>query len=131
MREIEFKGKVAYNDDEEITVVWSCGFLIGTDAIVGNITDWDEEYFCTEYWCKVIPETVGQYTGIDDDNKIRLYEFDIVEIDRTFTAEENFTGIIRMIEGSWMVENKEKTAAIPLFHEVHGIKFIGNIADTN
>ena len=68
-REIKFRGK-----DIE-TGEWIYGNLIGTDAIVGNLVEWDSEYFCTEYWYKVDPETVGQYTG--DEN--RGYEGDILE----------------------------------------------------
>jgi hypothetical protein len=38
---------------------WVYGYLIGRNAIVGKITDWDDDYFCTEYWYKVDPTTVG------------------------------------------------------------------------
>ena len=29
---------------------------------------------------EVVPETVGQYTGIEDDNDVRIFEGDIVEV---------------------------------------------------
>lgn len=45
---------------------WIYGYLIGDDAIVGDIVEWHDEYFRTEYWYKVDPATVGQYIGIKD-----------------------------------------------------------------
>ncbi len=30
------------------------------DVIVGEIVDFEEDYFNTEFWCRVEPETVGQ-----------------------------------------------------------------------
>lgn len=34
--------------------------MIGEDVIVGEIVDFEEDYFNTEFWCRVEPETVGQ-----------------------------------------------------------------------
>ena len=52
---------------------WVYGYLIGKDVIVGEIKLWEEEYFWTEYWYKVDPKTVGQYTGFDDIEGNRIY----------------------------------------------------------
>jgi len=68
MREIKYRGKRIDTGE------WIYGNLIGSDVIVGDIVDWDDEYFCTEFWYKVDPETVGQYTG----DKNRGYEGDII-----------------------------------------------------
>ncbi|WP_010276477.1 YopX family protein [Paenibacillus senegalensis] len=64
----EYRGKRI--DSKE----WVHGYLIGDDVIVGPIVEFDDEYFNTEYWYKVDPETVGQYTG----SKNRGYEGDII-----------------------------------------------------
>ena len=52
MREYKFRGKRIDNGE----LVY--GYLIGNDVIVGNIVEWDDEYFNTEFWMKVDPETV-------------------------------------------------------------------------
>ncbi len=48
---------------------WVMGYLIGHDVIVGDLVEFNDEYFNCEFWCRVHPETVGQmvydnrYTG--------------------------------------------------------------------
>lgn len=58
---------------------WTYGSLIGNDVIVGNIVEFNDEWFNTEWWYKVTAETVGQlithYSNGQD-----LYEDDIVKI---------------------------------------------------
>ena len=43
---------------------WVYGYLIGKDVIVGEIVEFEDDYFNTEFWCRVRPETVGQFTGL-------------------------------------------------------------------
>lgn len=65
MREILFRGKIANISDpcdEWIKDGWVYGHLIGRDVIVGEITHFDDEGFATEFWYRVKPETVMQYT---------------------------------------------------------------------
>ena len=71
-REILFRGKRTDNGE------WIYGYLIGNNVIVCEIVDFGDDYFSAEFWCKVVPETVGQFTGIEDKNGTKIFEGGIV-----------------------------------------------------
>ena len=108
---------------------WVEGSLIGEDVIVGKIVDFEEDYFTTEFWDKVVPETVGQFTGMTDKNGTKIFEGDIVRhIDTTCHVVEVVNSEVyfdtEMLEFGFRYSNE-------LFHCQFNNEFevIGNIYD--
>ena len=71
------KREILYRGKRVDTGEWVEGSLIGNDVIVGKIVEFEEDYFCTEFWYKVDPETVGQFTGMTDKKGKKLFEGDV------------------------------------------------------
>lgn len=124
MREILFRGKRVDNRE------WVQGLHI--DGILGEVSK--IEFYDGLTDCEiaeVIPETVGQFTGLTDKNGNKIFEGDIVTYDKEDGGETREKGTVYWCYGAFWVENvqdEEDSGLLGVFVN-HQLEIIGNIHD--
>ena len=116
MRTIKFRGKSILYDE------WLYGDLVHSadnkrfGILVNDKYSYDE--------CEVVPETVGQFTGLYDCDGKEIFEGDILDFDE-FTAEVRFVrGVFAFLVNGYFDDELYRDYRTDLFAKV-----IGNVHD--
>ena len=117
MREILFRGKRTDNG------TWAYGYLFCI---------WERTYLCwgttndVPNMKEVIPETVGQYTGLTDKNGVRIFEGDIVSLVKHDSLIYKVVYVPCRYE---LVNSKGVNCFVLDIYKSENIEVIGNIYD--
>ena len=118
MREILFRGK-SVTDGR-----WVFGNLsnYGDYKTITTVKD-----FSIIDSCEVIPETVGQYTGLKDLHGTRIFEADIVKVYDVY-CNETVVGVVEFCDGSFRIYDKDFTSYDRWMY--CKVEAIGNVFDS-
>ena len=119
MREILFRGKRVDNGE------WETGSLL-----VERMNTSDQQVMIadkmTGYPTLVLPETIGQYTGLTDLHGTRIFEADIVKVYDVY-CNETVVGVVEFCDGSFRIYDKDFTSYDRWMN--YEVEVIGNVYD--
>ena len=128
MREILFRGKRADNGE------WVIGYYVQKKdpLLVGVayhyiLTQEKDNCGClmsTVSWYKVIPETVGQYTGLTDKNGKKIFDGDICKHRSNYSG-EYVISVVAYTDGQFLAMADNNSG----FNLSDNLEVIGNIHD--
>lgn len=83
-------------------------------------------------WTRVDVETVGQYTGLNDKNGVKIFEGDIVTIENPNISDDEY-GIVKFDNDGAMFIVKFDTFTVDFGNNIDGnqCEIIGNIFDNS
>ena len=120
MREVLFRGKRTDNGK------WVKGYLYITHIGSHEIGSYDAEINIERLTFDVIPETVGQYTGLTDKNGVRIFEGDIVSLVKHDSLIYKVVYVPCRYE---LVNSKGVNCFVLDIYKSENIEVIGNIHD--
>ena len=124
MREILFRGK-SVDNGEWVEGDLDRGLLANIDFISYFKTIGERLSF------EIIPETIGQYTGLIDKNGKKIFEGDIV-IDKYSKEKFGFVGVViynPKLTQFQIYSDKQPDYVVNLGSRVDSVKVLGNIHD--
>ena len=130
MREILFRGKQTDNG-EWIEGAYSPFHLnFGEREEKPHIIIISDDEDIDGLWCEVIPETVGQYTGLTDKNGKRIFEGDIVEGNSEYFTYTHPYGKVVYDGGQYLISFDDVLEDIECLGAwANDVEIIGNIYD--
>ncbi|MBD5381977.1 MAG: hypothetical protein HDR73_09010 [Clavibacter sp.] len=86
-------------------------------------------------WKGVVPDTIGQYTGVDDINGKHIFEGDIVHFTFKNLHNQDRNAYVFYKDGEWMCQSSDRecnpTCLFPGYKAgIFDIEVIGNIYDS-
>ena len=125
MREILFRGKRA--DNGQLVYGFYAQELQGQHYILADEGDFYDGPMLT--MVEIIPETVGQYTGLDDKNGVKIFEGDVV---RYLNSIESGNGVVKYDACAFLfnwIDIDEIDSLLRYFQCSKELEVIGNVHD--